>query len=260
MRSPCWFILILVAQAMALTGCGQKVAPHAEAEAGADNNKPVLQLFEKGKGIRLPGEMAKAFGVESVEVTGRTFPQRVEAAATIYRPDSAAGPARATALLNADEAIALTVGQPVKLRPANDTGSNVLSGRLAKLESQAAAFGQVEALIEFSDPEGRHRAGASLLASFAGPERKAEHAVPASAIVQGADTPFVYTVNGAHFVRTPVKVGARSEGWVEVTEGLYTGDVVVARGGDEMWMIELCALKGGTPCCPVGKKPGRADD
>lgn len=258
MKTPYWFIL--VALAMTLTGCGQKDATHAEAEADGDNDQPVLQLFEKGKGIRLPDAMAKAFGVESMEVTERTFTQRVEVAATIYRPGSAAGPARATALLNAAEAAALTVGQPVTLQLANDIRSNVLSGRLAKLESQAAAFGQVEALIEFSDPEGQHRAGASLMASFAGPERKAEHAVPASAVVQGADTPFVYSVNGAHFVRTPIKVGTRSEGWVEVTEGLYTGDVVVARGGDEMWMIELCALKGGTPCCPVGKKPGRADD
>jgi hypothetical protein len=257
-KTPCWFIL--VALGIALMGCGQKGATHAEAEAGADNAQPVLQLFEKGKGIRLPDEMAKAFGVESVEVSGRSFAQRVEAAATVYQPGSGAALARATALLNADEAAALAIGQAVKLQPANHAGSNVLSGRLAKLEPQTAAFGQVEALIQFEDAEGRHPVGTSLLATFTGPERKSDHAIPAAAIIQGADAPFVYTVNGSHFGRTPVKVGARSDGWAEITDGLYAGDVVVARGGEEMWMIELCALKGGTPCCPVGKKPGRADD
>lgn len=252
MRTLRW--LFVAAATVMLAGCAREDESHAEAEPSP------LQLFEKGKGVRLPDDMAKAFGIETLEVAGKAFVQRVEVVATVYQSGSSKALARATALLKTEVADGLMPGQTVKLRSATDAGSNVISGRLQKLESQAVAFGQVEALIEFDDIEGRYLVGTSLLATFTGAERKADHAVPFAAIIQGAETPFVYAVNGSHFVRTAVKVGARSEGWVEITDGLYAGDVIVAKGGEEMWMIELCALKGGTPCCPVGKKPGRTDD
>jgi multidrug efflux pump subunit AcrA (membrane-fusion protein) len=98
------------------------------------------------------------------------------------------------------------------------------------------------------------------VATFPSAEGKVSFAVPASAVLRDATTSFVYTINGSHFVRTPVKPGAQSEGWVEIADGLYAGDDVVARGGDALWRIELCALKGGAPCCPAGKKPGRTRD
>ena len=84
--------------------------------------------------------------------------------------------------------------------------------------------------------------------------------IPASAVIRGVEGTFVYTVSGSHYVRTAVKPGAESCGWVEITDGLYAGDVVVARAVDALWNVELCALKGGTPCCPVGGKAERNDD
>jgi hypothetical protein len=251
MKTLYW--LAIATAAVGFTGCAREDSLHEEAEA------PALQLFEKGKGLRLPDDMTKAFGVETVEVTEKSFRHRVEASGKVYRRGDGKAPARATVLLSAEEAGGLKAGQMVELRSTTDD-SNTISGQLTKLEAQPSAFGQVEALVEFPDPEGRHSAGASVQAIFIGAERKAEHAVPASAIVQSAEAPFVYTINGSHFVRTPIRIGARSEGWLEVIDGLYAGDVIVAKGGEKMWMIELCALKGGTPCCPVGKKPGRADD
>jgi len=60
-------------------------------------------------------------------------------------------------------------------------------------------------------------------------------------------------VNGTHLTRTRVKTGASSEGLVEVQDGLYTGDSVAVKGAQNIWLVELSAIKGGTPCCPVKK-------
>ena len=245
--------LLPAALLCAAAGCSRETSEHAEVEA------PVLELFEKGKGLRLPDDMMRTLGVETTDVVEKAFHPQAEFAAKVYQRGRASTPGRATALLDNDVARALKVGQAVVLQTtAGD--SNSITGQLTQLDTQANGLGQLEALIEFPDADGRYAVGSSLLAVFTSAEARKGFAVPVTAVLQGADTMFVYTVNGAHFVRTPVKPGARSEGWVEILDGLYAGDVVVARGGGGMWMIELCALKGGTPCCPVGKKPGRADN
>ena len=237
----------------AVVGCSRDETEHAGPESA------VLQLFEKGKGLRLPDDMKRTLGVETVDVAEKSFLRDLEAAVRVYQGGRGSMLGRATALLTAEDASSLSAGQTVTLRP-NAGESQTITGQFARLDVQTVGFGQAEALIEFPDPEGRHPAGSSLVATFAPPGQKNGFAVPAAAVLQGADTLFVYTVNGSHFVRTPVKPGARSGEWVEIADGLYTGDQVVVKGGDAMWMIELCALKGGTPCCPVGKKPGRTGD
>ena len=68
-----------------------------------------------------------------------------------------------------------------------------------------------------------------------------------------ADGTYVYAVNGTHLTRTRIKTGAASEGLVEIQDGLYAGDSVVVKGVQNIWLVELSALKGGTPCCPVKK-------
>lgn len=51
--------------------------------------------------------------------------------------------------------------------------------------------------------------------------------------------------NGEHFLRTPNKAGANSGDLVEVLDGLLTGDVVVSKGAEQLWLIELRFTKGG---------------
>ena len=130
-----------------------------------------------------------------------------------------------------------------------------VTGKLVRLDEHAlSVLGQVEALIEFSDTERRFLAGASLTASFLTREEKPVFVVPETALLACANGSFVYTVNGKHLTRTAVKAGATSDGFVEIEDGLYAGDSVAAKGVDNLWFIELSALKGGTPCCPVPKK------
>jgi hypothetical protein len=243
--------LLLLALISILVGCSKEHAEHATTAE--------VQLFEKGRGIRLPDDMARSLGVKTIEVAEKSFQPQFKVMAQVYRSGHGAIPASATALIGNDVAGSLRPGQAVELRDASD-GSHPIIGRLVRTDLQSAAFGQAEALIEFPDVEGRQNPGASLVATFQSAGLRTGFAVPASAVLQGVDGSFVDTVNGAHFVRTPVETGMRGNEWVEIIDGVYVGDWVVAWGGEAMWMIELCALKGGTPCCPVGSRPGRSDD
>ena len=93
-----------------------------------------------------------------------------------------------------------------------------------------------------------------MTATLTNGEARPVFVVPESALLVTADGSYVYAVNGTHLTRTRVKTGAASEGFVEIEDGLYAGDSVAAKGVDGLWLVELSALKGGTPCCPVPKK------
>lgn len=70
-------------------------------------------------------------------------------------------------------------------------------------------------------------------------------AVPSSALLETATGTFVYVVNGQFYLRTPVKIGVRAGSFVEITDGLYAGDVVVASPVNQLWLAELRLTKGG---------------
>lgn len=83
-------------------------------------------------------------------------------------------------------------------------------------------------------------------------ERSDARVVPEEAIVPDGTSPYVLKVvegkePGSKVTRrTPVKLGARSPGWVEVVDGLGTGDLVVTAGqqrirkdGTEVRVVEL---------------------
>jgi len=231
-----------------LVGCQREEAESERAESAT------LNLFEKGRGVRLPEDIRQQLGVETVEVAEKIVAWQREKSVQVYRAADGSMPAEAVALLTEAEAINLRAGQSVPLKPA-DSQSPTVTGTLAQLDARTSAvLGQVEALIEFVDPQRRFPVGSFLTATFSNQRSDPVTAIPSAAVVNGVEGAFVYTVNGSHFTRTPVKLGAASDGWVEVVDGLYAGDVVVAKAADKMWMIELCALKGGTPCCPVPKK------
>ena len=69
--------------------------------------------------------------------------------------------------------------------------------------------------------------------------------VPRSALLDAATGTFVYVVNGTSYLRTPVKIGASTADHVEITDGLYAGDTVVAAPVNQLWLSELRLTKGG---------------
>jgi len=245
LRTTLW--IALAAVLFTLTACGEREMERAGGEIDE------VQLFEKGKGVRLPEEMRQVLGVETIEVTERAWPCRFERSARVYRAGDETKPASAVVMLDKGEAKELMPGQEVVLQGSTPRTTEIL-GKLARCEAQATVLDQVEALVEFPDAGRCFAVGSLLRAVFTLPQTNAAFVVPQSAVLRGVEGAFVYAVNGDHFTRTPVKVAGARDGSIGIIEGLYAGDVVVAKAADAMWMIELCALKGGTPCCPVPKK------
>ena len=245
-------LLVLLAAALfALSGCREREAERAHIESDE------VQLFEKGKGVRLPEEMRQLLGVETVEVAESAWPRRFERSARVYRAGHGTRPAAAVVVLDEGEARQLSPGQQIVLESTKTT----LFGQLVECKSQGTLFSQVEALLEFPDPEGRFAAGSLLRAAFTLSQSNNLTVVPKSAVLRGVEGAFVYAVNGSYFTRTPVKVAGERDATVGISDGLYAGDVVVTKAAEALWMIELCALKGGTPCCPVPpKNSGRERD
>jgi multidrug efflux pump subunit AcrA (membrane-fusion protein) len=73
-------------------------------------------------------------------------------------------------------------------------------------------------------------------------------AIPESALVRTVRGDFVFVANGGWLLRTPVVVGAAGSGWLEVKDGLYEGDTVVAQGARALWLAEIQAVNGGVSC------------
>lgn len=238
--------LALAAISILTAGCKAK-APE-EAAPVSDS----VSLFTKDRGVWFSDETKKLFGLEVQEVTQRSMARRVRKTAQVYRGGRDGALARAMLWLNAAEADALKVGQRLSLVTGEGTE---IAATLVRLERQTqTVFERTEGLIEFPDPQQCHPAGAFVTATWTNGAARPALAVPDSALLVAADGRYVYAVNGTHLTRTRVKTGVAVEGFVEIEEGLYEGDFIVTRGVDELWLVELSALKGGTPCCPVPKK------
>jgi hypothetical protein len=80
------------------------------------------------------------------------------------------------------------------------------------------------------------------------PEAPGAAAIPAEAVLVTARGDFVFVTNGEWLLRTPVELGATSEGWREVRGGLYEGDTIVTRGAHDLWLAEIQAVNGGVSC------------
>ena len=71
-----------------LAGCHSRMADPVEA---SDTEK--MSLFQKGKGIRLPVQLRKEFGIETIEVAQKPLPRRVMKTARVYRAAHGGRPA-----------------------------------------------------------------------------------------------------------------------------------------------------------------------
>jgi hypothetical protein len=234
--------------------CGSLAGCHPRT-TDADSEK--VSLFQKGKGVCLSDEMKQELGIEVVAVVEKPLPRYLTKTAQVYRAARAGELAHASVLLTMEEAKKLKPGVSVALR-GMETDGPPLTGTVVRIDSFARpVLGRVELLTEFPDPERRFSVGTFLTATFSTPETKPVFVVPERALLTAADGCFVYAVNGMHLTRTPVKTGAVWEGLVEIEDGLYAGDSIAAKGIENLWLVELSALKGGTPCCPVPNKNAR---
>ena len=216
------------ASALLLAGCGGDAGPGPEEhEHGGES------VFSEGKGLRLAEETRQALGLKTAEVSLRPIEPVLHFTAQVYEASEGAS-ARATA----------TVEESV--RPGERV-SFLLDGktRAGAVEAvEAAPFGKSEVLLALADPERKLTVGAFVPISVRRPGIDAP-AIPRSAVLETATGKFAFVQNGDFLLRTPIQTGREGGDAVEITDGLYEGDVVAAQPVETLHLIELRATKGG---------------
>lgn len=221
------FLLSLPLLAAALSSCSRSAAS-PQAEQPPENGAQ----FVKDHGLALTDEMKQVIGLKIVEVG-----------------EEAVAPAFSVTLHAMGDGMLggwITDAQGALLKPGVAVELPGGSGTLRGLERTAlGALGDWEVTVATEQAWAK---GAEVKATFRTPAGDATASIPRSALLKTAEGTFAYAVNGPHYLRTPVKVGAMNEQTVEITDGLYAGDEVVASPVMSLWMAELQVLRGGKAC------------
>jgi hypothetical protein len=222
--------LTSLASAWGLSGCGPTETDSDERslENGAQ--------FKKDFGLSLTDTMKKSIGLKIAEVEET----KVTPSFTVTLSSTQN---ELSGWVTGEQATLVQLGMEVQLQPA---GGPELRGTVKRMEKVPyASHGDFEVAVEAMPAL---PAGLRVAATFRGSAGEAVASVPRTALLKTAEGSFVYAVNGEFYVRTPVKVGASSEDRVEITDGLYAGDQVVASPVMSLWLAELQVLRGGKAC------------
>jgi hypothetical protein len=216
------------------SSCQQSDAASNTSEKPPEN----AAKFKAGEGVSLSDEMKKSIGFEIAEVGEEKIETSIalELSAMNARTLRGSIPATSAASIKAGMEVEITAN---KANPA-------VKGSVEKIEK--ALFGmpvdlEITITTQSSIPTPGH-----LLGKIRVPADSAVTAVPVSALLKTAEGAFVYTVNGQFYIRTPVKTGATNDHFVEITDGLYSGDQIVTTPVMSLWMAELQILRGGKSC------------
>ena len=224
-------LIPLATAASLLSGCdGEKSAkPESEEKAGAGGVSAVT--YKEGRGLKFMPETAAAIGLKTEAVEERSVPRSLQVSALVL---DAGPPARLSASVATNDADWL---EKTVLREVVSLGVNRDSAAVTGLADLTLT-------LDRSDLSSGRFVPVTLTARESAPVTS----VPRSAVLRVAEGTFVYALNGDHFLRTPVKIGAESGAYVEITDGLYSGDVVATSPVEQLWLIELRAVKGGAGC------------
>ncbi len=233
--------LLILAGAAALgiatlnTSCSKAdAAANAAHEAAPENGAQ----FKKGEGLSLTEEMKKAIGLQIADVGEEKDRLRHHGESHRLKPNEASGwlaSAAGRAGASRDRSGAPSEGDAAAIKGTVQRVEQIPFGTL----------GDSEITITTAEPL---TVGTRLKATFQRPQVMPWRSFPRSALLKTAEGSFVYAVNGAFYVRTPVKTGAMNDKFVEITDGLYSGDQIVTTPVMSLWMAELQVLRGGKAC------------
>lgn len=214
----------------------------SQADAAASTTQPHAPengaQFAKGQGLTLTEEMKKALSLKTADVGE----DKIASAVTMHLSVLKAG--EASGWLAPKQAALVTPGSAVDIQL--EDGGHSMKGTVQRVEK--VSFGTLSDSEVIITPAQPVTVGTRLKATFHTPAGDSVPVVPRSALLTTAEGTFVYAVNDAFFVRTPVKIGAANENLVEITDGLYSGDQVVTTPVMSLWMAELQVLRGGKAC------------
>lgn len=226
-------------------GCG-----HKEGESGEHEESPSGASFKEGKGITVKEETAKIIGLELVDVVEEVAPQIVELDIQIFTEkhrvadlnlDHGNCQFHGSGFLPLDKSTLVKANEKVKFRTLRD---EELEGFVVSVQ-EPLKHGEVEIIVGVTTPESPLKDGEFVKASILVPRSEPVTVIPTSALLRTAEGTYVYAVNGNSYYRTAVSVGGIVDGKIEITDGLYAGDQVVAKPVETLWIIELRATKGG---------------
>lgn len=244
--------------AFMLAGCGHKEgdghdheAAHGAHDGHGHGEEPSSGAsFKAGEGVTLTDETRKNLGVEVADITERRLPNQIRLTMQVFGEkhhhainveDHAGCDVHGSAFLSDTTAAAVKAGQPVEVIKSTN---QPLVGVVLTVQ-KALALGESEVVLGVSNAMTTLKPGEFVPARINIPREQAVTAIPRSALLRTAEGTFVYAVNGDAYHRTTVKIGAEADGWVEITDGLLTGDQVVTKPVETLYLIELRATKGG---------------
>lgn len=241
---------LLSAFTLALSSCTQSTTT-SDAERPPENGAQ----FRKGEGLSLTDEMKQAINLQVVEVTDSKVAPAFSVSLHItpesvlqdvaLTPKAKPAASEASGWITGEQAKLISAGMKVELR-SESTDAEVFSGSVSHIgKASYAALGEYEVTVI---AETAFPTGTQVIATFRAPANEEVTSIPRSALLQTAEGTFAYTVNGKFLLRTPVKTGAMNEQAVEITDGLYAGDEIVASPVMSLWMAELQVLRGGKAC------------
>jgi multidrug efflux pump subunit AcrA (membrane-fusion protein) len=239
-----------------LAGCGSEPgAGHDDHDHSGETGGHAGPLFQPGRGLRLGETAAQQLRIETLEVAVSTLTAGHSHTATVFRLAGEfsafryqTGNAYAVATLPAEQAAGLAPGRAMTLHTG---GGGSLPATLQRIDEQTRELnGQVDLILEIPGaPEGL-AIGQALRASWEEPPDDTDKTLvlPSPAVLETARGDFVYVDNAGAYLRSPVKLGLRRNGEVQILEGLFEGDVVVVNGTRDLYLVELQAVNAGTGC------------
>ncbi|MCX6952178.1 MAG: hypothetical protein NTV51_08430 [Verrucomicrobia bacterium] len=229
MKPICHGVAVFFASCALLVGGCRKSpgeGPAARSDHEEGGNEGVA--FKEGRGLRFTPEIVKALELKTGEAEERPLAGELRLMAQVFRtvPNVLAS----VSLSPADAALLQTQTFPGATLVRVDRGGE-------------AANGRVDAVFALERAPTHVVGDFVTLALNAVP--RTVLTVPRSALLDSAAGSFVYVVNGEFYLRAAIKVGARSADFVEITDGLYAGDLVVTSPVEQLWLAELRLTKGG---------------
>lgn len=193
---------------------------------GQDHEEGVS--FKEGRGLRLSPEIVKALDLKTFDAADRPLRSDTKLVAQVF----ALKPA-------------VLASASIPETEAQHLDKHTFEGaKLVRIErATAKATRLVDAVFQL-DLKSMPQLGEFVSVSV-GADSTTALAVPSSALLETATGTFLYVVNGQNYLRAPVKVGIRAGEYVEIADGLYAGDVVVASPVNQLWLAELRLTKGG---------------
>lgn len=226
MKRVHWITVLIASAGLLFVGCGKKATETAQTEEGSEEGGGVA--FKEGSGLALNADVIRALGLQTAETEERPLSAEVKLLAQVF---ATTPQILATASVSETEAARLekqgfTGAKLIRVDRTSFTATRRVDAIFAVERNPAPKIGDfIElALVETS---------------------RAVLTVPRSAILDAATGTFVYVVNGANYLRTPVMLDSSAGDYVEITDGLYAGDVVVTTPVNQLWLAELRLTKGG---------------